>query len=45
MDNPSAKKKELIFEGVAASPGIAMGPVVFLGADVVTVEQRTLKQT
>jgi len=45
MDNQSTQKKEQILEGVAASPGIAMGPVVFLGAEVVSVEQRTLRQS
>ena len=45
MDNPTSQKKELILEGVAASPGIAMGPIVFFGAEVVTVEQRTLSES
>jgi len=42
MDNHPTQKVEQILEGVAASPGIAMGPVFFIGAELVSVEQRTL---
>ncbi|HPG39626.1 MAG TPA: phosphoenolpyruvate--protein phosphotransferase [bacterium] len=42
MTDELAPKLEQQFEGVAASPGIAMGPVFFIGADVVTVEKKTL---
>ncbi len=42
MSDELAPKLEQQFEGVAASPGIAMGPVFFMGADVVTVEKKTI---
>ncbi len=35
--------KEIRLTGVAASPGIALGPVYFMGSDIVSVEARKLE--
>lgn len=45
MDTQPTTKKEIVLKGVAASPGISMGPAYLFLKEIPRVEERTLEQT
>ena len=42
--NTTSDQKELVLDGIAASPGIAIGKAFLLGGDVVRIRERTLAE-